>query len=40
MVPGGSPTFSGIKSTKWIDKLDFISLMLALFCGTASLRTS
>jgi cation/acetate symporter len=37
MVPGGSPTFSGIKSTKWIDKLDFISLMLALFCGTASL---
>ena len=37
MVPGGSPTFAGIKSDKWIDKLDFISLMLALFCGTASL---
>ncbi len=37
MVPGGSPTFSGIKSDKLIDKLDFISLMLALFCGTASL---
>ncbi len=49
MVPGGSPTFSGIKSAyptdndpdkikSWlIDKLDFISLMLALFCGTASL---
>lgn len=37
MVPGGSPTFSGIKSDKFIDKLDFISLMLALFCGTASL---
>ncbi len=37
MVPGGSPTFAGIKSRKLIDKLDFISLMLALFCGTASL---
>ena len=37
MVPGGSPTFAGIKSPNLIDKLDFISLMLALFCGTASL---
>ncbi len=37
LVPGGSPTFAGIKSTKFVDKLDFISLMLALFCGTASL---
>lgn len=37
MVPGGSPTFAGIKSRNLIDKLDFISLMLALFCGTASL---
>lgn len=37
MVPGGGPTFVGIKSKNWIDKLDFISLMLALFCGTASL---
>ena len=37
LVPGGSPTFAGIKSDKFIDKLDFISLMLALFCGTASL---
>ncbi len=37
MVPGGSPTFAGIRSTKFVDKLDFISLMLALFCGTASL---
>lgn len=37
LVPGGSPAFAGIKSDKRIDKLDFISLMLALFCGTASL---
>ena len=37
LVPGGSPTFAGIKSPNLIDKLDFISLMLALFCGTASL---
>jgi cation/acetate symporter len=29
--------FKGIKSAKITDKLDFISLMLALFCGTASL---
>jgi len=36
MVPGGGP-FAGIKSDKLVDKLDFISLMLALFCGTASL---
>ena len=36
MVPGGGP-FASIKSDKLIDKLDFISLMLALFCGTASL---
>jgi cation/acetate symporter len=26
-----------VRSKKWIDKLDFLSLMLALFCGTASL---
>lgn len=37
LVPGGSPTFKGIRSTKFTDKLDFISLMLALFAGTASL---
>jgi cation/acetate symporter len=37
LVPGGSPTFAGIKSGKLTDKLDFISLMLALFAGTASL---
>src|SRR6185436_11384020 len=37
LLPGGSPTFKGIKSAKLADKLDFFSLMLALFCGTASL---
>jgi cation/acetate symporter len=37
LMPGGSPTFKGIKSAKLADKLDFFSLMLALFCGTASL---
>ncbi|HUG18964.1 MAG TPA: cation acetate symporter, partial [Planctomycetaceae bacterium] len=35
--PGESPTFAGIRSDNWSNKLDFISLMLALFCGTASL---
>jgi len=37
MLPGGSPTFKGIRSPHLKDRLDFISLMLALFCGTASL---
>ncbi|WLD13503.1 cation acetate symporter [Planctellipticum variicoloris] len=37
LLPGGSPTFSGLRSGKLMDKLDFLSLMLALFCGTASL---
>lgn len=37
MAPGSSPTFSKVRSEKWTDKLDFLSLMLALFCGTASL---
>jgi cation/acetate symporter len=37
LTPGGSPTFKGVRSPKLTDKLDFISLMLALFCGTASL---
>ncbi len=37
LTPGASPTFKGIRSEKMADKLDFISLMLALFCGTASL---
>jgi cation/acetate symporter len=37
MTPGGSPTFKGVRSPNLVDKLDFISLMLALFAGTASL---
>lgn len=35
--PGESPTFRGIRSDKPLDKLNFVSLMLALFGGTASL---
>jgi cation/acetate symporter len=35
--PGEHPTFRGIRSEKFSDKLNFLSLMLALFCGTASL---
>jgi cation/acetate symporter len=37
MVAGGSPTFKGVRSPRLVDKLDFLSLMLALFAGTASL---
>ena len=37
LTPGGSPTFAGVRSDRFVDKLDFLSLMLALFCGTASL---
>ncbi|MFN8710936.1 MAG: cation acetate symporter [Planctomyces sp.] len=35
--PGEHPTFRGIRSEKLSDKVNFLSLMLALFCGTASL---
>jgi cation/acetate symporter len=35
--PGNHPTFKGIRSDKLTDKLNFLSLMLALFGGTASL---
>ena len=35
--PGQHPRFSGIRSERFLDKLNFLSLMLALFCGTASL---
>ena len=35
--PGEHPKFEGIRSDVLTDKLDFVSLMLALFCGTASL---
>jgi cation/acetate symporter len=37
LLPGEHPDFRGIRSDKLLDKLNFISLMLALFCGTASL---
>ena len=37
MSPGSSPTFRKVRSERLPDKLDFLSLMLALFCGTASL---
>ena len=35
--PGEHPKFRGIRGDKSSDKLNFLSLMLALFCGTASL---
>ncbi len=35
--PGNSPTFKGIQGESLPAKLNFVSLMLALFCGTASL---
>lgn len=35
--PGNSPTFRGVRDDKFTSKLNFLSLMLALFCGTASL---
>lgn len=35
--PGNLPAFAGIRSDKLFDKLNFISLMIALFGGTASL---
>ena len=35
--PGEHPRFAGIRSGRWTDRVNFLSLMLALFCGTASL---
>jgi hypothetical protein len=35
--PGEHPSLKGIRSPYLFDKLNFLSLMLALFCGTASL---
>ena len=35
--PGNHPSFQGIRGENFTDKLNFLSLMLALFCGTASL---
>jgi cation/acetate symporter len=37
LVPGSSPTFAGVRSDSFWKKLDFLSLMIALFGGTASL---
>lgn len=37
LTPGNHPTFKGLRDSKLIDRLNFLSLMLALFCGTASL---
>jgi cation/acetate symporter len=37
LLPGAYPLFKGVRSPKLVDKLDFLSLMLALFAGTASL---
>ncbi len=37
LTPGSSSLFAGVRSNDWRKKLDFLSLMLALFCGTASL---
>jgi cation/acetate symporter len=37
LTPGASPTFAGVRSDSFWKKLDFLSLMIALFCGTASL---
>ena len=35
--PGEHPKFAGIRGGETKDRLNFLSLMLALFCGTASL---
>lgn len=35
--PGNYPAFAGIRGDEWMPKLNFFSLMLALFCGTAAL---
>lgn len=37
LSPGNHPKFAGIRGSDWKGKLNFLSLMLALFCGTASL---
>lgn len=35
--PGNLPAFQGLRGDAILPKIDFLSLMLALFCGTASL---
>jgi cation/acetate symporter len=37
MAPGNLPAFQGIRRAELFPKLDFVSLMVALFAGTASL---
>ncbi len=37
LTPGASPTFASVRAKDLMGKLDFLSLMLALFCGTAAL---
>jgi cation/acetate symporter len=37
LTAGGSPTFKGLRGDSVMAKVDFLSLMLALFLGTASL---
>ena len=37
LLPGNSPAFKGLRSGGVLDRVDFVSLMLALFLGTASL---
>jgi cation/acetate symporter len=37
LLPGANPTFKGVRDDRLASKLDFLSLMLALFLGTASL---
>jgi cation/acetate symporter len=37
LTPGASSTFASVRSKDLRGKLDFLSLMLALFCGTAAL---
>ncbi len=37
LLPGRHPSFAGLRSGSTLDKVNFVSLMLALFCGTASL---
>jgi cation/acetate symporter len=37
LQPGNSPTFQGLREAGLAPRLNFLSLMLALFCGTASL---
>ncbi|MFM1823366.1 MAG: Acetate transporter ActP [Planctomycetota bacterium] len=37
LLPGSNPVFASVRGQELVGKLDFISLMLALFLGTASL---